>query len=478
VREPIVGHSRARLAVAFALLAASLASGCHWGRDADERGRVRPHFEPGFNLFTPEQDVEIGRQSAEEVARQMPLLEDPAIVEYVRGVGQRLVAQAPGERFPYEFYVVDVKELNAFALPGGFVFVNRGTLEAVDDEGELAGVVAHEISHVALRHGTNQVTKAYIAQAGLGILQKILGAGGSDDAAAILGAVGGLGLNSLFLKFGRTAERQADLTGAEIMAKAGYDPRDMAEFFQKLERESPQRVPDFLSDHPNPGDRVRSIEEVRDALDVSPQPIKVTEGFRGMQARLRALRPARSMQAAMVGPEEGGRDVPSRGVPAPEPPSDSLDGYEAPTGVYAVEHPSNWDVLSDGGDTAAFAPRGGYGKLGDDLVFTHGVMVGIFDAKTSDLAEATGRFVEAQLRANADFRVAGATREVTVGGRPGLAVPIAGPSAVTGELEVDVVYATLASDGRLFYAITVAPRGELERYGAAFERVLASIRLG
>ena len=457
-------------AVVLALVVA--VSGCGFGGGADESGRVKPHFEPGFNLFSPEQDVELGRQSAEEVARQLPLIEDPAVTGYVREVGRRLAEHAPGEPFPYEFYVVDVRELNAFALPGGFIFVNRGTLEAVDDEGELAGVIAHEITHVALRHGTNQVSKAYIAQAGLGILQQILGAGGASDIGSIIGAVGGLGLNSLFLKFGRTAETQADLAGAEIMAKSGYDPRDMVEFFETLEREAGgQRVPEFLSDHPDPGNRARAVEQVRDVLPVSASPITVTDGFRRMQARLGQLGPAGSMQMGVVGPSGGGRAA------RPEPPSGAYDAYEAPTGAYQIAAPDNWDVLSDGADTAAFSPEGGYGKIRDDLIFTHGVMVGVVDVGTSDLGEATRRFVELQLRANPDFQVAGAPGRAAVAGREGIATPLAGPSPVTGQLEVDVVYTTLTADGRLFYAITVVPRDEIDAYQPAFEQVLGSIRL-
>lgn len=125
--------------------------------------RPAPHFEPGFNLFSPAQDVELGRQSAQQIASQMPLLRDEAVVSYVRELGSRLANRAPGERFPYEFNVVASREMNAFALPGGFIFVNAGALTAARNEGELAGVISHEIMHVALRHGTNQASKAYIA---------------------------------------------------------------------------------------------------------------------------------------------------------------------------------------------------------------------------------------------------------------------------------------------------------------------------
>ena len=129
----------------------------------------------GFNLFSADQDVEIGRQSAVEAERQLPVVRDPSIAGSVDRIGRRLAAVAPGPKFPYTFKVINASDINAFALPGGPVYVTRGIIEAVRNEGELAGVMAHEISHVALRHGTNQVSKAYLAKAGIGLLGGILG---------------------------------------------------------------------------------------------------------------------------------------------------------------------------------------------------------------------------------------------------------------------------------------------------------------
>src|SRR5918912_271707 len=191
-----------------ALLAIEPACGL-WNRGGEETtgARPAPHFKPGFNLFTPEQDIELGRQSAVKISQQVPLLADEPTVNYVRQLGARLAAKAPGFPFTYHFDVVATKEINAFALPGGFVFVNAGTLVAAKNEGELAGVIAHEISHVALRHGTNQASKAYVAKAGLDILRSITGSG---DLGKVIDANGGAGENMVFLKFGRTAESQAD----------------------------------------------------------------------------------------------------------------------------------------------------------------------------------------------------------------------------------------------------------------------------
>ena len=213
--------------------------------------RPAPHFEPGFNLFSPEQDIELGKRSAAEIARQVPLMRDEATVNYVRQLGAKLASKASGEKFPYQFNVVATRDVNAFALPGGFIFVYAGAIASAKNEGELAGVIAHEIAHVALRHGTNQASKAYLAKAGLGVIGAIAGSGDNPDLGRVVDSIGGAGANMILLRFGRTAETQADLEGARIMAEAGYDPRDMAGFFQTLRRRRAAR-PRIFERHPDP----------------------------------------------------------------------------------------------------------------------------------------------------------------------------------------------------------------------------------
>ena len=252
-------------------------------------GKPAPHLEPGFNLFSPAPDIELGRRSAQQIAQQMPLLNDEPIVNYVRELGGKLAARASGHKFPYQFNVVATKELNAFALPGGFIFINAGAIAAAKNEGELAGVIAHEITHVALRHGTNQASKAYIAQKGLGVIGAITG--DDSDLGQVLNSIGGAGANMLFLRFGRTAEKQADLEGARIMAESGYDPRDMANFFKTLQAKSGQRTPEFLSDHPDPGNRVAAITKALPNLRVSDKPVRDTEAFNSKAAAPQARSP-------------------------------------------------------------------------------------------------------------------------------------------------------------------------------------------
>jgi predicted Zn-dependent protease len=220
-----------------------------------------PHrFEPGFNLFSKQQDVQLGQESAAQVRKQMPIVHDPVLTEYVNRVGKRLAAsrEAQGSGFPFTFEVVADPSINAFALPGGPMFINTGLLRAVDNEAQLAGVMGHEMSHVILRHGTNQASKRNLIQ----LPTVLAGAATGNSMAGKLAQVGiGLGANSVLLKFSRTAESQADLTGSHIMAEAGYDPTEMARFFNKLNSQGGGERLQFLSDHPNPDNREHAIQQ-------------------------------------------------------------------------------------------------------------------------------------------------------------------------------------------------------------------------
>ena len=216
-------------------------------------------FHPGFNLFTKAQDVQVGQENAALVRKQMPIIRDPFLNEYVTRVGKRLVSgrEAQESGFPFTFEVVADHSINAFALPGGPMFINTGLLRAVDNEAQLAGVMGHEMSHVILRHGTNQASKSRLIE-----LPAVLGSQmAGNSMMGRLAALGiGLGANSVLLKFSRSAESQADLMGSHLMAEAGYNPMEMARFFEKLNAQGSHGL-QFLSDHPNPDNREKAIEE-------------------------------------------------------------------------------------------------------------------------------------------------------------------------------------------------------------------------
>src|SRR5437762_3246446 len=265
----------------------------------------------GFNLFSPQDDAQIGAQSAVEAEQQLPIVRDGSVENYVNRIGQRLAANAGGPQFRYQFKVVNASDINAFALPGGYIYVNRGVLEQAHNEGEVAGVLAHEISHVALRHGTHQASKAYLAQAGISILGGILGGKIGQGTAQVINAVGGIGLNALFLKYSRDLETQADVRGSQILAASGYSPVDMVNFFQTLESVDKARKTSWLSDHPAPPDRINRIEQEARLLHVAQNPTTNVAGLQSVQSRLRGYGSAPTMGQIAQTAASSGRSRPT-----------------------------------------------------------------------------------------------------------------------------------------------------------------------
>src|SRR5882672_7890099 len=282
------------------------------------------------NKFKPADDVKLGRQAAGEAEKQFPLLRDPEVTAYVEKVGQRLVASIPAEfqhsEFRYYFKVINARDINAFALPGGPMYVNRGMIEAARTEGEVAGVMAHELSHVALRHGTAQATKAqkYAVGAGIaGILGTIL-------AGPAVGQLAQLPIGAYFLKFSREYETEADLLGARIMANAGYDPRDLANMFRTIERQGGGGG-GFLSDHPSSSDRYARINQEAQYLRVQNR-FQDDRQFYAIKERLRRYPRAQTMAEIQ---RSGGR-YPNQGNNYP---NGDRTGYPVPRG--RVAYPSS-----------------------------------------------------------------------------------------------------------------------------------------
>ena len=428
----------------------------------------------GFNLYSPQQDIEMGRQSANQIAQQMQVINDPQIVGYIRQLGGKLAARAPGEKFPYQFNVVGDRSINAFALPGGFIFVHLGAIAAARNEGELAGVMAHEVMHVALRHGTTQATRAYIAKAGLGVLSTIA-AGSRSLTGSVLQQLGGTGANMLFLKFGRQAEQQSDVQGARIMAEAGYDPRDMAGFFKTLQDQGGQRTPEFMSDHPDPGNRIASINAMLPQLPVSSNPVRDTQEFQTVKGRVTGRAPSLpAKHLARVGPSDPTRIPPDV---RPAPPSSSFSGFQSEDGSFALEHPSNWKVSRLGEGNYVIAPDGAFAVADGSALVTYGIFIGVLPPLGRDVASATNALLQRQIQDNPDFQVVQQPQPINFGGRPGYSSVVRGPSNASGVLESDTTFTTATSDGKLFYVITIVPETDVSTYQSAFERIIQSLKL-
>ncbi|MDQ3906976.1 MAG: M48 family metallopeptidase, partial [Acidobacteriota bacterium] len=223
------------------------------------------------NKYSIQDDIQLGQQAAQQAEQQLPIMNDRVLEDYVNRIGQRLVAAIPPRfqhpEFHYYFRVVNQKDINAFSLPGGPSFVNRGMIEAARNEGEVAGVMAHEISHAALRHATAQATETQKYQIG-SVLGQIAGAVIGGPAGAVIGAGSQIGFGAGALKYSRKYETQADVLGAEIMSRAGYDPRDLANMFRTIEQQGGSGGPEWLSSHPNPGNREQRIMQEAQMLRV------------------------------------------------------------------------------------------------------------------------------------------------------------------------------------------------------------------
>ncbi len=254
----------------------------------------RLNFKPGFNLFSPQQDVELGQKSASQVSKQLPLVRDAQVVRYISGLGKRLAAVAPAQpnnfNYNWTFHVVNSSEINAFALPGGFIYVNRGAIESAEEEAQIAGVLAHEEGHVVMRHGTHQASEMMLAQAPLSILGGLLGR--SSSLGSQLAELGiSFGVNSILLRNSRSAESQADEVGTYILYHAGYDPYAMAQFFEIIQKKYPQQTIQFFSDHPNPGNRIRNVDQEIPLLGPKRTWKEDSPEFEAIKSRLQGMPP-------------------------------------------------------------------------------------------------------------------------------------------------------------------------------------------
>ena len=245
-----------------------------------------------ITLVSVEDEIAIGRQANTQVRKQVPEMRDEQTIAYVRAIGQRLVRQAPGPKYPYSFSAADYREINAFALPGGPIWIHRGVLHSATNESQVAGVLAHEIAHIAQRHAADQLTNATLTNLGLSLLGSVLGNSGGAGAAQI---AAGFLANGVFLKFSRDDEREADRVGLDILRRAGWDGRGMVELFELLRRESarnPGSVEVFFSSHPSPQDRIARLQ-----ADVKRRPggTRDSRQFQQIKARLLRMPAPRSM---------------------------------------------------------------------------------------------------------------------------------------------------------------------------------------
>ncbi|HEX6096626.1 MAG TPA: M48 family metallopeptidase [Thermoanaerobaculia bacterium] len=450
---------------------------------------------PGWNMFSAQQDVEIGAQSAAEAERQLPIVRDSDVENYVNRIGQRLAQNAGGPQFQYRFRVVNASDINAFALPGGYIYLNRGIIENAKNEGEIAGVLAHEIAHSALRHGTHQASKAYAAQAGLQILGGLLGGRVGNNTAQILNTVGGVGLNALFLKFSRELETQADVRGAQILAASGYTPADMVSFFNTLAKVDTARKTTWLSHHPAPPDRIARIEKERQLLREPSTPTQNVTQLASIQRDLRGYGKAPTMTQIAQGtannpPMTSGTTNNSGSIGRVAAPSSSFRQYSNRNGAYAIAYPSNWRVYDSGGFGVTIAPEGGVGTVSGRTEVVYGLIVNHYEPSGNatrqslrstgsvTLQSATNDLIAQIQQTSPHLRViSGSGQQVSVDGRTALAASLRGTNPNTRINERVTLVTRALPDGHLIYMVFVTPEAESRNYSAVFNKIVQSVNV-
>lgn len=467
------------------------------------QGRAPELPDPGNPGMSRDQQQQLGLQAAAEVYKQMPVLADNSQeTQYIRRLGEKLAATIPSDySWPFEFHVIAQKDINAFALPGGPMFVNIGTINAAANEAQLAGVMAHEMAHVYMQHSAKQQDKANVTGLIAGIAGAVLGArGGTLGSLAQAGVQ--IGAGAVMLKYSRSDESQADAVGAIILYKAGYNPEALADFFQRLEEESGgSRGPQFLSDHPNPGNREQAIQR---QVDNWPEKNYQTNSADFNRVKQHAATvPSFTAEEIANGAKSGRWDQLNRkngsvfrgasgtptssNTPAPEPTRVSLNQVlpssqmvSADLGPVRLSHPRNWQVIrpQQQGGSLTIAPSAGVAGNG----IGYGVVLngGSVSNGQASLDQVTQELVRSMQSAGNEVQTVGRMQTIRVAGRSGRSVAMQSTSPFLNsrgqqQKERDWLVTVPHPDGSFLYFVFVAPQAEFNRFRPAFENMLRSV---
>ncbi len=458
--------------------------------------------DPGNPGISREEQIQVGHKAMGEVYQQMPVLPDSSpVTQYVQQLGKRLERVIPSQHsWPYEFHVIQQKEINAFALPGGPIFVNVGTITAASNEAELAGVMAHEMSHVYMQHSAKQMKQnvgpSILAGVGQILGQMIGGVGGA------LASIGGQMVGGMWsMKYSRADEAQADAVGAVIMYKAQYNPISMAEFFQKLEQQG-GAPPQFLSDHPNPGNRRAAIDQ--EVKNWPPEQwVTNTNSFNRVHQQAQGVT-AYSAQQIAQGAKDGtwARQNQSQGSIPAGVSTAAPAGGAAPAGnakigsvtyqqvkpsssmkqipanqVFSIKYPDNWEAFQDQNGGITIAPAAGYAQG----AVAYGAVFG--GAKSQgDLQSTTQQIVQGLTQGNGGMRQTSGLEQIRVNGAPGMSADLSGPSPVLDARgqplpEHDWLVTLERPDGSVLYVVFVAPERDYARLEQTYVSMLRTMHV-
>lgn len=428
-------------------------------------------LKPGWNLFKPEQDIKMGQEYAQEIEKQVQVISDPALHAYVNRIGARLVAGIEGEKFPFTFKVVNDPSINAFALPGGPMYVHTGLIAAADNEAQIAGVLGHEMGHVMLRHGTNQASKANLIQIPAMIASGIFDRGGMMGSLAQLGI--GLGANSVLMKFSRAAETDSDLFGARLVHKAGYNPVELARFFEKLEAESGKgsAITEFFQSHPNPGNRIKTIQgDMKFYPQRSYEASSLTPELAQAKAIIKKL-PAPPKKAAQTAAVQAPR--------GPAVTTNVPNGFKAhQTSLYAIAYPGDWTARpGQDGVSATLTAADGVVKAANGAEdIGHGILISFVKPPSNDINAATDELLKGILQGNPNLRANGAAQSVRIDNYVGRITPLQGSSSMRNGEKENVLIVTVMHPQGMFYGAFVAPESRWRVAEPEYQQILQTLR--
>lgn len=454
------------------------------------RAQVAPvAFQPCHNNVSPAQQIELGKKAAQQVYKQMPVLPDSSpVTQYVQALGAKLTAYAPGYKWPYNFHVVNVADINAFALPGGAIFVNLGTIQAADDEAQLAAVMAHETSHVVLQHSVCNMEKEQRVGLLAGLGQIVAGIALGGGALGNIAQEGiGLGAGLGFLKMSRGDEKQADMEGASILYNAGYDPRAMPQFFETIEAKYGKGGAQFLSDHPNPGNRTDYIDREIASFPRRQHPTTNTPEFEQIHKLVAGMHAYTAKEVASgvwkkkspnqtvsTGVNEYDEQAAASGTVDLSPPK-SWNTYQGDS--FTMQVPANWRLL-DNQNSAMIAPEGGItktasGQLGN---LVYGVLTDVYTPPQGTSRNDQFKSLLKELNNENPGMQPGSESKTRVSGQKAETVQSVNAQADNGRGEHDWIVG-IPGDSSLRYFVFVCPEPDFKTMQPTFEHMLKSIQI-
>ena len=464
---------RLRAAVTMAvLLLASCGGGIKTSAPLQPGANAFPQ-PTGYNMFSPEQEVQLGQQAAAQADAQLPELPPRGPVQdFVSTIGQKLARNLPDNPYMFSFKVVNEKDINAFALPGGPIRINLGTIQAAQNEAQVAGVLAHEIAHVYLRHSTRQASKQQL----LSIPAAILGGVAGNGAAGQLAQLGlQLGLGATFMKYSRDAESEADYVGAKLMYETGYDPHEMARFFDRLAEETGDKGgSQFFSDHPNPGNRSEAVTKAIAQLPPK-QFITNTQLFTQAKSAAAKMKPYTAEEIAKMAQQKQGNI--GQIDPNSIKPSGSFQQLNG--GAFQIQYPSNWKAFGQQQDgSVTIAPESAVSQS----AIAYGVVIsGYRPQQQQSLQQSAEQIYQALQQSNPQMQAAGQLQPARVNGLDAVAVDLQSPSPLSANgqplVEHDKLVCVQRQDGSVLWMLFIAPQQDYNALSPTFQQMLQSLRV-